>query len=453
MKLRATLDNERLASGFTSENDIFHQEDLAKRLTSLVTSLSHGSVSILDGRWGTGKSTFVRMWIAHLEKIGVPAIYFDAFNFDYIQDPFQAVSSAFIKFAVDKKKTSLPAYQRYLNTTAKVAKRLAGVTAKAGAKLVTLGAVGAAEIDALEKLSDDLSDSAGEISEDAVKALLERHASDSQMFEALRKELQELPSLFSLKENELESPKLVVVIDELDRCRPDFALGILETLKHFFRTDNIHFVLVTNMNHLCLSVNHRYGILSESYEYIQKFFDFVIHFDQNYETHQVGNVGNFVSSLFRDLMPSSASQEDSQYIPDFVARFSRAHRLSLRQIESVVTNVVLALLAANPREFRPALILVALCVLKTVKPEIYKTAKAGKFDYSSFSKFMSDGSWDGNFDLDRMLKLFRFYSDESVSDSDPEFRDYGRSLWDYNLDRFGVIPYLANSIVDRFGRV
>ena len=52
---------------------------------------------------------------------------------------------------------------------------------------------------------------------------------------------------------------LVVVIDELDRCRPDYAISLLEIVKHFFSVPNIHFILGVNLDALCHSVKVRYG--------------------------------------------------------------------------------------------------------------------------------------------------------------------------------------------------
>ncbi|PRY77226.1 KAP-like P-loop domain-containing protein [Yoonia maritima] len=65
--------------------------------------------------------------------------------------------------------------------------------------------------------------------------------------------------------------KLVIVIDELDRCRPDYALQLLEVIKHFFATPGIHFVLGTNMQELANSVRARYGAGIDADRYLHKF--------------------------------------------------------------------------------------------------------------------------------------------------------------------------------------
>ncbi|MFO1491587.1 MAG: P-loop NTPase fold protein [Kiritimatiellia bacterium] len=49
---------------------------------------------------------------------------------------------------------------------------------------------------------------------------------------------------------EVQNFPLVVIVDELDRCRPDFALGLIERIKHLFSTDNVSFVLLANATQL-----------------------------------------------------------------------------------------------------------------------------------------------------------------------------------------------------------
>ena len=114
MRFRNELNEEQLAKGLVAETDLFQRRDLALRLTGLFDKLEHGTVSLLDGRWGTGKTTFVKQWMSELVKLGVPSIYFDAFANDYIESPFEAVSASFIKAAIDAKRTDQPSYKNFL---------------------------------------------------------------------------------------------------------------------------------------------------------------------------------------------------------------------------------------------------------------------------------------------------------------------------------------------------
>lgn len=452
MKLRPPLATDAFSDGFTQQNDLFQQVDLARRLTGLIRALTQGSVSVLDGRWGTGKTTFVKMWTAELERAGIPAIYFDAFSFDFIQDPFQAVSAAFIKAASDRRQIHDPRYKQYLDKTAAVAKRIAVVATKAGVKLATLGALTSADVEALSAdIEKELSSSAGDLSSEGVKILLEQQATAEQTFAELRRSLSTLPDLFSTSEERANVP-LVVVIDELDRCRPDFALGVVETLKHFFRVERLHFVLVTNLSFLELSVAHRYGVSDAASEYLQKFYDYVIHFEQSFDRNGEGSATRYVDYALSKVMVDQTLNRDRRELADDIKAIATAYRLTLRQIEGVVTNVAIALLAASEREFRPHILVSFLCGLKLLEPEIYKSVKRGKLSHDKFDHWIDRGDWSQSFDKDRIKSIFRYYSDPNLDLNDPKYSGWGNELWSFNLARERVLTYLSNSVIDRFGR-
>ena len=78
--------------GFTPEKDIFGLKDFGQNLTRIVTNLDGPAVLLLDAPWGTGKTTFIKMWRGELSKLSVSSIYFDAFANDYLDDGFLAVA-------------------------------------------------------------------------------------------------------------------------------------------------------------------------------------------------------------------------------------------------------------------------------------------------------------------------------------------------------------------------
>ena len=67
--------------------------------------------------------------------------------------------------------------------------------------------------------------------------------------------------------------KLVVFVDELDRCNPIYAVKLLERIKHFFDHENIIFVFSVNMNELANTISNFYGQNFDSHRYLNKFFD------------------------------------------------------------------------------------------------------------------------------------------------------------------------------------
>lgn len=65
----------------------------------------------------------------------------------------------------------------------------------------------------------------------------------------------------------------MVLVDELDRCRPNYAIEMLEVIKHFFKTDNFVFVVATDTDQLVHSIAAVYGAGFDAAQYLKRFFD------------------------------------------------------------------------------------------------------------------------------------------------------------------------------------
>lgn len=80
----------------------------------------------------------------------------------------------------------------------------------------------------------------------------------------------------SFRENCLcgdKKEKIVVLIDELDRCRPDYAIEVLERIKHLFPLENFVFIFAISKSQLEKSVQHVFGDI-DAFQYLKRFFDY-----------------------------------------------------------------------------------------------------------------------------------------------------------------------------------
>ena len=461
MKIRAELEDDFYTKGFNSETDPFKKGGLAQRLTKLYGSLEQCTVSILDGRWGSGKTVFVRQWKHQLETQGIPCIYFDAFAADYVESPFRALASAFVRAAKQAQGHDKKTYDDFLNAASKVAKVIAAPAAKIAVKAVTLGLIGSAELEDFKAVAEGIAGDLSDVSASAVKTMLEEQAGDEASFEALRTSLAELPVLLAKKlgdghkktevADDEFSPSLVVIIDELDRCRPDFALGVLEVLKHFFRAERVHFVLVTNLNHLLLSVEKRYGVGEAAGEYIQKFYDFLIPFEESEQYRSTTNASLHASRLLASMMSGAETQGGSELTQN-VSQIIGAYDLSLRQTERIVTNVVLAQINFNEKNYRPGILIALLATIKCLDPEMFCNIKNYKLDTIRMQSFILDSQVPKSEFSDHLLRIVRYHSDENLDVNDPEFQYFGHSIVSYGFNnRLEIFPYLANAVIDKFG--
>lgn len=70
--------------------------------------------------------------------------------------------------------------------------------------------------------------------------------------------------------------RLIIFIDELDRCKPDYAVRLLERIKHYFTNDRITFVFSVNISELQHTVKKIYGDGFNACRYLDRFFDYRI---------------------------------------------------------------------------------------------------------------------------------------------------------------------------------
>lgn len=69
---------------------------------------------------------------------------------------------------------------------------------------------------------------------------------------------------------------LLFIIDELDRCKPDYAINMIEVIKHFYSNERIVFLLGTNNLQLSYTISNYYGNKFDGYGYLNKVYNLII---------------------------------------------------------------------------------------------------------------------------------------------------------------------------------
>ncbi|RKG39122.1 KAP family P-loop NTPase fold protein, partial [Acinetobacter rongchengensis] len=271
---RTNLDNIEQAW----EGDLWDRKRLGIQLTNYVDRLNCGAVLALDARWGEGKTWFVRHWKKHLEDENHNVIYLDAFANDYLEDPFLVISSEIAskldqtadKRLVHKFKKAAAVLQQGLLTQAPTIIASMISFALTGGIIPFLKIDNDSLKDKYENIVDKVTDNIGEKVTEAIQKKIDDYQEEKQSLNAFKETLAKLAE-------SLDRP-LVFIIDELDRCRPDFAIRLIERIKHFFDIPKIVFVLVMNKPQLLQSVKSFYGYDSEmNGDYLEKFVDFTVH--------------------------------------------------------------------------------------------------------------------------------------------------------------------------------
>lgn len=274
----------RLTLEATDENiydsiraDSFCRNADVKEFIEMLDTIEGNMFISLDGRWGEGKSFYVRQieqtlkyitkkkWNENksdkgdnieiyfkntildsieLDKSYLP-IYYNAWIYDNHDDPLMSLLLTIIKKS-----------EQYLETK---------LNSTIGEKVSALLSAASLTIGKFQFNID------GDRTKKAIegKDILESVKTSEEIREGVKKILNEV-----IVEN---AEKFVIFIDELDRCKPSYAIEMLERIKHYFDDERIIFVVSVNKEQLVHTISKYYGIGFDSTGYLNKFFDLNIH--------------------------------------------------------------------------------------------------------------------------------------------------------------------------------
>lgn len=331
-------------------------------------------VIALDGGWGTGKSWFLKRWVGQHRldyQDQARTVYFDAFAHDYLDDPLVAVMGV-LSAELSKEKGATIAKLAWLQK--KAFQALPGIT-KLGANIATGFAV-----KALDDAGDIVAEAIGGSVEGSSEAFWQAVANQRTAMHEFGAALKAL----TLPGGEEGTPrKLVIVVDELDRCRPDYALSLLEVIKHFFAVDHVHFVLGVNLRELENMVRVRYGTQEGAALYLQKFVTLTMELPatvKNQDTWQLAFLALTKSFGVDDRLTTVVLAN-----LDLV---SICTHVSLRDSERIASRVALATASNRSGTARLNDILLttlaALIIYRTIMPDFYMTCVSGEMTAEQF---------------------------------------------------------------------
>lgn len=315
--------------------DEFQRKPIADKVLHLLASDIQVSPMIIDGDWGTGKTEFCQKLIHLIEnsESKLKPIYIDAFKADHADEPLMTVLSAILKLLPKKERPPLM----------KAAIPVAKFSIKTGLKAGVSWVLKKDAADVADDFAKDLKSAGDQAINYAVESLLTEHVEAEGRIDTLKKALAKVS----------EDSSIVIFIDELDRCRPNFAVSMLESIKHIFDVENVQFVLVTNSNQLKASINHCYGDAVEAQRYLDKFirFSFILpnsfrqnsHFPMPVSKAHLNRLINESDALRPDLIAGENL--------DFMWGLVKANNLSLREVETFAHYLEVFQILTNKRGF------------------------------------------------------------------------------------------------------
>ena len=332
-------------------DDVLHREQIAARLTNLIRHQSLPFTISIHGQWGTGKTFMLKRWQQELENHGFKAIYFNAWEDDFCDDPLLAIIG------------QLSEYLRKNDTN-----RLKKILKKVRRNAVPLLR---ANVNSLLLRHLGLTVETGTVKNDGID-LVGEYLGQARTKGTLKKSLSEMAEAVS---KDSEYP-LVFIIDELDRCRPTFAIELLERVKHIFDVPNMVFVLGINRDELCKALQSIYGEIDADV-YLRRFFDmeFILpEFDcTQFSKHLIKrfNLTEYFASLSESARNTIHLEEFRLLDEYFPALWSRLG-LSLRDVDYCVRSMALVGKDLKPRHKMFPWLLGLLITLRLRNVNLYR---------------------------------------------------------------------------------
>ncbi|PKP33546.1 MAG: hypothetical protein CVT99_00955 [Bacteroidetes bacterium HGW-Bacteroidetes-16] len=302
----------------------------AEVLTNIVNTYADGFVMSINNEWGTGKTTFVKMWKQHLENNDFKTLYFNAWESDLESDVLVALISEIKEL---KDKNSATAFKSVVKNASPLAKKLLPTLLKS----LTSKYVG--------------EDFVKEIINGTIEAGVDVLTEEMALYSKRKKNLDDFrTSLTNFVKKTSPNKPVVFIIDELDRCRPNYAVQVLEQIKHLFSVPGIVFVLSIDKTQLGHAIRGVYGSeLIDAEEYLKRFID--IEYSIPISNIEVGQFCKYLYNYFQfdEFFRSDARMsiqalvyETTAFI-DMATMFFENSHFTLRQQEKIFAYARLVL--------------------------------------------------------------------------------------------------------------
>ena len=360
-------------------SDPFKEDKLKRaKLAPILTSIADvyansGAVLAIDGEWGAGKTTFVKMWRQYLTNNGYKTLYFNAWETDFIEDPLIALMGE-LKEVIGTNSN----FETLTKNICRVVLKAGGEVVKAGVKKLT-----GVDTDIIKASIDETTD----IFQEQINSYKEQ----KNELEEFRKDLGEYVST----EAQDNTHPIVFFIDELDRCNPHYAVKLLERVKHLFEVPNIIFVLAVNIKQLQYAIQGYYGSSNiDGQEYLKRFIDL------NY-TLPSPNLRDYTEFLFEshsfnDFFKHEIRRNYYGIKNDGVVFLHIAQDLiyysntNLRLANKIFAYTRIVLQEYSIDEIFPVNVLFLLCFIKVTNPNLYERIQNAEFSMQGLMDILED---------------------------------------------------------------
>jgi hypothetical protein len=385
------------------KGDALNRATFATNLTKHIQKIGKGVIAI-DGEWGSGKSWFGERLSALLqEHPEVKCVWIDTFEADWHDDPAMTLLAEFSEQLPQDKRAA------FIDAVAPLAGKALTAVAKAGMRMA--GNFIGIDSDVVDEISSMSKDAGDEYIKGKLKDLAER-----------KRSLTALRQLLAMAVKDAGG-KVVVFVDELDRCSPPYAIRFLERIKHLFAVDGVVFVLLWNRVQIQNAVRTFYGQDTDGQMYLDRFVDFPCHLPNHHLEGRVGAMGLLLEAEVSSL--DGLEQRLLHNVMQVIGTYADHLNLTAREVRHVCSWWIM-----SPLKMSTIFEVWLLCI-KVKFPDLYSGLRRESVEAHQKAAALLENVQSST-DYFRVLDALRRFHLVCVTKDGSEFGEYARILFDQN---------------------
>ena len=364
------------------ENDQLNRKDSVVALTNLIGTIHDPMVLCINAPWGQGKTTFLRLLRQHLINEGFSTLHFNAWENDFSDDALVSLIGE-IETGIQEiiSKDTESAAQKIFEES----KKYGAVLAKKGLPIL-IKALTSGMVD-IGGVGDDIASLAQTTMEEKIR----QYDQSKKTVNGFRDTLAKFVAQICREESGRK--QLIFIIDELDRCRPPYAIEILEKAKHLFSVKNIIFVLGLDKRQLGHSIRSVYGSGMDVDGYLRRFIDL----EYSLEIGQKSDFLNYLLDSFQIekqiLSKTWGSEDEIELLNAFMNKSIEAFELTLREQEQFFSIMSVVFRFSSESELLFPAFLSLLTALKVKMPDLFKKFFNPNFVSENFRSDVRQSQW------------------------------------------------------------
>lgn len=349
------------------EGDLFQRQELAQNYTKIITSIVQPYVLSINAKYGSGKTFFLKRWSEELKQNGEIVIFFNSWDCDFVDKPLLPFLYNFLEQLKAQGLVKYDLVEDLHNCKDIFCKGLNQI----------LEASSGLDVEILRTYTN-----ADNLKLPKIQTLEE--------YNELRIALTNFKSGLSDIVSKLEGKNIYIFVDELERCRPTFAVELLEAIKHLFNVKGLVFILGIDRSQLKHTISNIYGCRMDGEGYLRRFIDLELELTEP-------NLKDFSNALKNKFQIQN--NLDGAF-NNWVIGYSEFHRyfdifssiydFQLRDVEQLYAKFSVITKMIDERIIKITPILALLMMLKLKDQDLYNEFTLDKLVYPKASEFLEN---------------------------------------------------------------